>query len=78
LHSTHAKLTINIATPFLFHSTDLLDDERRETAPDGDVTLVFTDIEKSTMLWESAPNSMDKALRLHDSVFREILQQYNG
>lgn len=46
--------------------------------PEGDVTLVFTDVEGSTALWESAPEAMRAALRLHDGQARALLATLGG
>ncbi|KAJ9443348.1 Adenylate cyclase [Diplonema papillatum] len=41
--------------------------------PAGNVTLVFTDIQNSTALWEKSPEDMDHALEQHNEVcFRKI------
>ncbi|KNC47159.1 adenylate/guanylate cyclase [Thecamonas trahens ATCC 50062] len=47
-------------------------------APDGHVTIMFTDIESSTALWEHDAEKMAEALRQHNSVIRKALSQYNG
>jgi class 3 adenylate cyclase len=36
--------------------------------PTGTVTLLFTDIEGSTKLWEKSPRSMQVALTRHDAL----------
>eukprot|EP00667_Euglena_gracilis_P007636 EG_transcript_7721 len=46
--------------------------------PRGTVTLLFTDIQSSTVLWETDEESMEEALAMHDFVFRTALQTYNG
>eukprot|EP00667_Euglena_gracilis_P010372 EG_transcript_10548 len=46
--------------------------------PRGTVTMLFTDIQSSTVLWEADEESMQEALALHDNVFRTALQEYNG
>eukprot|EP01063_Lacrimia_lanifica_P023674 TRINITY_DN3130_c0_g1_i1.p1 TRINITY_DN3130_c0_g1~~TRINITY_DN3130_c0_g1_i1.p1 ORF type:complete len:1149 (+),score=316.89 TRINITY_DN3130_c0_g1_i1:59-3448(+) len=46
---------------------------------DGEpVTIVFTDIEGSTKLWEDAPGAMSVALQLHDAVVREVIFRTGG
>lgn len=39
--------------------------------PSGTVTLLFTDIEGSTKLWEQSPEAMQSALARHDGVIRK-------
>lgn len=47
-------------------------------APRGLVTLVFTDIEASTNLWERKSSEMELALDLHNTVLREQLLLLGG
>ena len=47
-------------------------------APVGAVTLVFTDVEGSTPLWESHPDDMRVALQTHDQIMRETLARHQG
>ena len=42
------------------------------------MTLLFTDIEGSTRLWEGAPEAMSVALRRHDSILREVIEAHDG
>jgi predicted ATPase/class 3 adenylate cyclase len=46
--------------------------------PSGTVTFLFTDIEGSTRLWESAPNAMRVALERHDAVLRAAIEAREG
>ena len=46
--------------------------------PSGTVTLLFTDIEGSTRLWEAAPDRMAVALRTHDALVRAAIEQSGG
>jgi class 3 adenylate cyclase len=46
--------------------------------PEGFVTCVFTDIQSSTKLWESASDAMNEALELHDNILRELLKLFRG
>ena len=48
------------------------------TAPAGDVTLLFTDVEGSTSLWERMPELARECLLPHDAVLRETLLRYGG
>jgi predicted ATPase/class 3 adenylate cyclase len=47
-------------------------------APTGTVTFLFTDIEGSTRLWESAPEAMRVALGRHDEVVRAAIVAQGG
>ena len=46
--------------------------------PSGTVTLLFTDIEGSTRLWEAEPEAMGVALRRHDAILRTAVQAAAG
>ena len=46
--------------------------------PSGTVTLLFTDIEGSTRLWESEPERMAAALRRHDDLIRAAIEEAGG
>ncbi len=46
--------------------------------PGGNVTLLFTDIEHSTQLWEKNPRTMGTALAQHDLLVRTIAEGHNG
>jgi adenylate cyclase len=46
--------------------------------PTGQVTLVFTDIKNSTLLWETYPNAMQSAIRMHNDLMRRQLRMIGG
>ena len=46
--------------------------------PSGTVTLLFTDVEGSTRLWESDPDAMAAALRRHDEMLRAAIEDADG
>src|SRR5579871_6822528 len=46
--------------------------------PTGTVTLLFTDIEGSTRLWEERPDAMRPALARHDALLRTTIEANNG
>eukprot|EP00759_Apiculatamorpha_spiralis_P056068 PhF_6_TR7954/c0_g1_i1/m.12016 len=48
------------------------------TAPQGEVVLVFTDIQGSNWLWENCDSGMYEAVRMHHDVMREGIQKYKG
>ncbi|HEY5171956.1 MAG TPA: adenylate/guanylate cyclase domain-containing protein, partial [Acidimicrobiia bacterium] len=46
--------------------------------PSGTVTLLFTDIEGSTRMWDAHPADMQVALARHDVLLREAIDAANG
>ncbi|KNC48624.1 adenylate and guanylate cyclase catalytic domain-containing protein [Thecamonas trahens ATCC 50062] len=57
------------------------DDDRNDcgvAAPTGRLTLMFTDIQGSTALWESDAEVMAAALAVHNNVVREGISRYAG
>jgi class 3 adenylate cyclase len=46
--------------------------------PSGTVTFLFTDIEKSTRLWEQYPRLMRQAVARHDQLLREEIENRSG
>ncbi len=46
--------------------------------PSGTVTLLFTDVEGSTHLWEDAPDQMARALERHEHVVRHAMESNGG
>jgi predicted ATPase/class 3 adenylate cyclase len=51
---------------------------RAAAIPTGTVTLMFTDVEGSTRLWETEPEHMARALRRHDELLRTAIGQAGG
>jgi predicted ATPase/class 3 adenylate cyclase len=51
---------------------------RPEQIPTGTVTLLFTDIEGSTRLWDAEPEAMAIALRRHDAILRAAIESAAG
>lgn len=47
-------------------------------APVGEVSLVFTDIKNSTLLWETCPIAMRSAIKMHNEVMRRQLRLIGG
>jgi predicted ATPase/class 3 adenylate cyclase len=47
-------------------------------APSGTVTMLMTDIEGSTRLWEEYPEEMAIALRRHDEILRRSIEEQEG
>jgi adenylate cyclase len=47
-------------------------------APTGDISLVFTDIKNSTLLWETYPIAMRSAIAMHNEVMRRHLRIIGG
>jgi class 3 adenylate cyclase len=46
--------------------------------PEGSVTLVMTDVEGSTALWEEDPSAMAHALADHDAIIQETVSASEG
>ncbi len=46
--------------------------------PTGTVTFLFTDLERSTRLWDDHPESMKPALAQHDAVLRDAVRSHGG
>ena len=46
--------------------------------PTGTVTLLFTDLERSTVSWEHHPDSMASALERHDTLLRTVIEDHDG
>jgi len=49
-----------------------------ERPPSGRATLVFTDVEGSTVLWNEAGVAMRHALLAHDAIMRRVLRENGG
>ena len=47
-------------------------------APVGEVVLMFTDVQSSTLLWDTHPRDMAVALALHNQLIREKLRLHDG
>ncbi len=50
----------------------------RAVPPMGTVSLVFTDVQGASRLWERCPHAMREALELHDAVLRAALDRGPG
>jgi class 3 adenylate cyclase len=46
--------------------------------PSGTVTLLFTDLEGSTRLWDTHPEAMRGALAHHDEILRSAITTRSG
>ena len=46
--------------------------------PSGTVTILFTDLESSTRLWEQHSDSMPDALARHDAIMRATIDAHGG
>ena len=50
----------------------------RAGIPTGTVTILMTDIEGSTRLWETEPAAMEAALQRHDRLLTGVIGQHGG
>ena len=48
------------------------------SAPEGKVTIIYTDVQGSTSLWESCPTDMKKSQDIHDMIMRQCYTDHNG
>ncbi len=55
-----------------------MDVQKPVQIPTGTVTLLFTDIEGSTRLWEAEPEAMTRGLRRHDEIVRNAIELAGG
>jgi class 3 adenylate cyclase len=46
--------------------------------PAGTVTFLFTDIERSTRLWETVPEAMEVALEQHNRLLTGVIEEHGG
>src|SRR5262245_9634599 len=46
--------------------------------PTGTVTFLFTDLERSTQLWDEQPEAMQAALARHDELLAQAVQVHGG
>lgn len=46
--------------------------------PTGTITFLFTDIEVSTQLWETAPDETARAIARHDELVEEAVTGSGG
>jgi predicted ATPase/class 3 adenylate cyclase len=46
--------------------------------PSGTLTFLFTDLERSTGLWEEHPEAMKRALARHDEILRAAVDTHRG
>ncbi len=51
---------------------------RTVNPPTGTVTFLFTDIEKSTYLWDNYPLQMEGALARHNEILTNIIEAHEG
>ncbi|KAK9767891.1 cysteinyl-tRNA synthetase [Basidiobolus ranarum] len=52
--------------------------DREVQPPKGTVAMVFTDIKNSTFLWETLPNAMNSAIKIHNKILRRLLRAIGG
>ncbi|EPB86553.1 hypothetical protein HMPREF1544_06627 [Mucor circinelloides 1006PhL] len=52
--------------------------DREVPPPTNQVALVFTDIKSSTLLWDTQPEDMRSAIKIHDAVMRRTLRSIGG
>ena len=48
------------------------------TYPQGDVTIIYTDVQGSTSFWETCPSDMKTATDIHDRIMRQCYTDHSG
>ncbi|CAG9465154.1 unnamed protein product [Pedinophyceae sp. YPF-701] len=76
-------LVLLVLFAFVFrHSLQaaLLDRRKRAGPPRGgkETTMLLTDVEDSTLMWETRPREMSLANALHDAIIRKHLSRWHG
>ncbi|CAG9463706.1 unnamed protein product [Pedinophyceae sp. YPF-701] len=59
----------------------VLMERRKRAGPPGagrEITLVLTDVQDSTALWEASPHEMATANSMHDAILRAYLARWHG
>ena len=51
---------------------------KKMVIPSGDVTIIYTDVQGSTALWEADAMAMKKATDIHDSIIRRCYSDHGG
>jgi len=46
--------------------------------PQGDVTIIYTDVQGSTSFWETCPSDMKTATDIHDKIMRQCYTDHQG
>ena len=49
-----------------------------DVRPQETVTFLFSEIEESAALWRQNPYGMQKAISIHDGIFRQLIHTYSG
>jgi len=63
---------------FLMHRRRTRAQKILQSAPTGEVPIMFTDIQSSTSLWEKYPEAMAVALEQHNRIIRARLTEHGG
>lgn len=51
---------------------------KKMSVPHGQVTIIYTDVQGSTSLWEADPLAMKKGTDIHDSIIRKCYAEHTG
>jgi class 3 adenylate cyclase/ribosomal protein L24E len=71
------KLKI-VEDQLIFLQADRDQRKKGRKGPEGEVTLVFTDVQDSTSLWEMSSTVMQKSLKIHNEEIRKVIEEING
>ena len=69
---------MTMATKAQAFRTSSISKAKDMTAPSGEVTVIYTDVQGSTALWEACPSDMKKAQDIHDDIMRKCYTNHSG
>jgi predicted ATPase/class 3 adenylate cyclase len=80
VQQVYRKLGVNSRRQAIVRGKELgwLAATAQQERPSGYVTFLFTDIEGSTRLWETAPQAMQQSFRKQETILRQVFARYGG
>ena len=72
------SLVSEMSDPSVERTVRTMQTIKKMMIPSGEVTIIYTDVQGSTALWEADPMSMKKATDIHDSIIRRCYSDHGG